>query len=118
VAEAQDAARATYAPKIDRIATELAFAAGGVAVARKVRAFEPAPGAWATLQGAPVKLFGARAVAESGEPGLVLAADGKLVIGCGADAVEVREAQPAGKGRMPVEAWVRGRGVRVGDCFV
>ncbi len=117
-AKAQDAALATYAPKIDRMTTQLVFAAGAEATARKVRAFDPAPGAWTTLRGAPVKLFGAHPVNQSGEPGVVRAAGRTLVVGCGPDAIEAREVQPAGKGRMPVEAWVRGRGVRIGDCFV
>jgi methionyl-tRNA formyltransferase len=116
--EPQDHAHATYAPKIDRSTTHLAFAAGAEVVARKMRAFDPAPGAWTTLRGSPVKLFRARPVDESGEPGQVLAADRTLVIGCGASAVEVREAQPAGKARMSIEAWVRGRGIATGDCFV
>ncbi|HET7599881.1 MAG TPA: methionyl-tRNA formyltransferase [Gemmatimonadales bacterium] len=115
--EPQDHLLATYAPKIDRGGARLEFADGGARAARAIRAFDPAPGAWALLHDSPVKLFGARPVAGGGDPGLVLAAGGSLVIGCGADAVEVREAQPAGKARMPVEAWVRGRGVARGDRF-
>ncbi|HTC23824.1 MAG TPA: methionyl-tRNA formyltransferase [Gemmatimonadales bacterium] len=115
--EAQDDAAATYAPKVDRETTHLSFAEPALSAARKVRAFDPGPGAWAMLQSAPVKLFGARAVSGMGEPGEVIAAGRSLVVACGDGAVEVLEAQPSGKTRITVDAWVRGRGVAVGDRF-
>jgi methionyl-tRNA formyltransferase len=115
--EPQEAAAATYAPKVDRDTTRLALDGPGLAAARKVRAFDPNPGAWATLDGAPVKLFGGRCVAGTGPPGQVIAAGRSLVIACGEEALEVLEAQPAGKTRITVDAWVRGRGIAVGDRF-
>jgi methionyl-tRNA formyltransferase len=115
--ETQDAAAATYAPKVDRETTRLSFEGPAISVARKVRAFDPSPGAWAILDGSPVKLFGARAVSGSAPPGEVVAAGRSLVVACRQGAVEVLEAQPAGKARITVDAWVRGRGVAVGDRF-
>lgn len=116
--EPQDHAAATYAPKIDRDTTRLSFAGPALTAARRVRAFDPTPGAWATHAGAPVKLFGGRVVTGQGEPGQVLAAGRRtLVIACGDDALEVVEVQPAGKNRITVDAWVRGRGGAVGDRF-
>ncbi len=47
----------------------------------------------------------------------MIAAGRSLVIACRDDAVEVLEAQPAGKTRITVDSWVRGRGVAVGDRF-
>jgi methionyl-tRNA formyltransferase len=114
--EPQDHTAATYAPKIDREATRLSFSAPAVGTARKVRAFDPIPGAWSMHREAPVKLFGARVVSGSGPPGEVLAAGRRgLVIACRDDAIEVVEVQPAGKTRITVDAWVRGRGIAVGD---
>jgi methionyl-tRNA formyltransferase len=114
--EPQDHAAATYAPKIDRDTTRLSFAAPALGAARRVRAFDPAPGAWAMHADGPVKLFGARVVSGTGAPGEVLAAGRRsLVIACQDEAIEVLEAQPAGKTRITVDAWVRGRGIAVGD---
>lgn len=114
--EPQDHSAATYAPKIDRETTRLSFSAPAVSAARRVRAFDPSPGAWAMHRDAPVKLFGARTVSGSGAPGEVLAAGRRaLVIACRDEAIEVGEVQPAGKNRITVDAWVRGRGVAVGD---
>lgn len=116
-AEPQDHARATFAPKITRALTRLDWTRDAATLARRVRAFDPEPGAWAELAGAEVKLFGARAVNGSGVPGTVLAAGATLEIATGVGAMEVTEAQPAGKKRMPVGDWVRGRGIAAGQAF-
>ena len=112
--ERQDATRATFAPKIDRDSARLDWRRDAPALARQVRAFDPAPGAWTTLGEGPLKLFGAVAVRERGEPGSVLAAGDQLIVGCGDGALAVREVQPAGRMRLPVPEWVRGRGIAVG----
>jgi methionyl-tRNA formyltransferase len=104
----------TLAPKIDRDSARLDWRRDAPSLARQVRAFDPAPGAWTTLDDAPLKLFGAVATPEHGEPGLVLAAGERLVVGCGDGALAVQEVQPAGKRRLPVSEWVRGRGIAVG----
>jgi methionyl-tRNA formyltransferase len=88
-----------------------------VAVARQVRAFDPAPGAWTSHDGAPLKLFGAVPIERGGAPGCVLAADDRLVVGCGEGAVSLSEVQPAGRNRLPVADWVRGRSVAVGTLL-
>ncbi|HEX3276821.1 MAG TPA: methionyl-tRNA formyltransferase [Gemmatimonadales bacterium] len=116
-AEPQDAAAMTLAPKIDREQARLDWARPAVAVARQVRAFDPAPGAWTSHDGAPLKLFGAVPIERRGAPGCVLAADDRLVVGCGEGAVSLSEVQPAGRNRLPVADWVRGRSVAVGTLL-
>jgi methionyl-tRNA formyltransferase len=113
--EPQDPAAMTLAPKIDRDSARLDWHREAGALARQVRAFDPAPGAWATLGDAPVKLFGAVATDQAGEPGRVLAAGDQLVVGTGRGALAVREVQPAGRTRLTVGDWVRGRGIAIGD---
>jgi methionyl-tRNA formyltransferase len=113
--EPQDSAAMTLAPKIDRDSARLDWRRGADALARQVRAFDPAPGAWATLADAPVKLFGAVATDQTGEPGRVLATGSTLVLGTGHGSLEVREVQPAGRTRLAVGDWVRGRGIAAGD---
>ena len=110
----QPHALATYAPKIDRAAARIDWTREAAAVARQIRAFDPVPGAWTMLDEDPVKLFSPRISEQHGEPGAVLAAGERLVIGCGDGAVMVREVQPSGRSRMSVEAWVRGRGIGAG----
>ena len=114
----QDPAAATLAPKIDRAMARIDWSRDAAAVARQLRAFDPAPGAWTLLGTEPLKLFSPRETDQVGEPGLVLAAGQRLLIGCGSGALMVREVQPAGRSRMPVEAWVRGRGIEAGSRLV
>jgi methionyl-tRNA formyltransferase len=110
----QDAAAATIAPKIDRESARLDWRRDAAALARQVRAYDPAPGAWAVHDATPLKLFGAVPADDRGEPGCVLSAGESLVVGCGDGSLAVREVQPAGKTRLAVRDWVRGRGIAVG----
>lgn len=115
----QDEALATYAPKITRETVRVAWEGTAQEVANTIRAYDPAPGAFTTLHGSDVKLFGARVVGTSGgSPGEVIAAGETLVVACGDCAVTIGDVQPAGKRRMTASAWSRGRGVAVGDRFV
>jgi methionyl-tRNA formyltransferase len=112
---AQEHARATYAPKLDREQAHLQWQKDSATLVRQIRAFDPAPGAWTELDGSTLKFFGARVTPASGEPGTVLETAGRLVVAAGDGAVAVSEVQPAGKTRIPVEAWLRGRGISVGQ---
>lgn len=106
----QDHALATYAPKVSRQTARLDWTKDAASVARVIRAFDPEPGAWAQLDGQEIKFFGARAVNGGGEPGSVIQIGKTLCIAAGVGAVEVGEAQPAGRKRMPIADWVRGAG--------
>lgn len=114
----QDHSKATYAPKLDRELAHLEWQRDAAALVRQIRAFDPAPGAWTNLNGSTLKLFGATQESGSGEPGTVLETGGRLLVAAGGGAVAVSEVQPAGKNRLPVEAWVRGRGVTVGQRLI
>ena len=113
--KAQDHAKATLAPKIRREEERLDWSGPADALARRVRAFDPKPGAWTSGRGTELKLFGAKACEDAGEPGRVLRADDVLVVAAGAGAVSVAEVQPAGRARMSVRAFVNGRGIAAGD---
>jgi methionyl-tRNA formyltransferase len=126
---AQDDALSTYAPKIDRSMARLDFAQTAELVSRVARAFDPRPGAFATMKGQDVKCFGARVVGDgsdaaldeptrSSPPGTVRSAsDDGLLVRCGVGAVRFMDVQPSGKPRMTAAAWGRGRGVATGDQF-
>lgn len=115
----QNHGEATYASKIDREATRVDWAGEAVMVCRGIRAFDPEPGAFTTLNGRNVKLFGARvAGAGCAAPGEVLDIDkAGMLVACGRGSVRVLDVQPEGKKRLSVEEWSRGRGVSAGDRF-
>lgn len=116
---------ATYAPKVDRELIRVDWTRAAPVVARLIRAYDPRPGAYSTLRGADVKLFGARPVvdAQAAAPGTVIGggrdggAEGGLVVACAEGAVRVLQVQPSGRKRMGGEEWLRGRGIAVGDRF-
>ena len=111
----QDHARATYAPKVDREMARLIWERDAATLVRQVRAFDPAPGAWTTLNGGVLKVFSAREVPGTGPPGDVLAAGERLVVAAARGAVAINEVQAAGKNRVKVEDWVHGRGIAAGQ---
>jgi methionyl-tRNA formyltransferase len=115
--EPQDACAATYAPKISRETARLDWSRDAASLERQVRAFDPVPGAWTSLEGAPVKLFGGMPAVGGGPPGAVLAASDRLIVAGGTGAIAVSEVQPAGRNRLTVEEWVRGRGIAAGSRF-
>ena len=118
--EAQDESKATYAGKLTRESAQVDWGGSAYEVSRHIRAYDPKPGAWSTVNGADVKLFGARVAPRgvSHAPGDVLAIDAEgLLVACGSGAVRVIAVQPAGKRRLAPTAWASGRGIAVGDRF-
>jgi methionyl-tRNA formyltransferase len=114
--EAQDDAQATYAAKLSKDEARLDWTQPADAIARAVRAYNPVPGAWTLLEGAPLKIWSARAVSDSGSPGQVLRADAEqLVVACGSGALALREIQPAGSKRMTSAAFLAGRSLPQGS---
>ncbi|HEY2804439.1 MAG TPA: methionyl-tRNA formyltransferase [Gemmatimonadales bacterium] len=139
----QDHAAATLAPKLTRAEERIDWTQSAAQVSRKIRAFDPRPGAWTEIRGKPVKLFGARAgnrhqegqrpeaevaSGQSGRrmedaittlaaPGTIMAVGEKLIIACADGIVGVTDVQPAGKARMTVRDFLNGRGAAEGDVL-
>ncbi len=119
IEEPQDDRAATYAPKIEREMARIDWSQDCDVVGRMVRAYDPRPGAFTTLRGADVKLFGARPVhSAKGEPGLVMDIDESgMLIACDRGGLRVAYVHPAGKRRLASLDWAQGRGVKAGDRF-
>ena len=80
------------------------------AVLRAVRAFDPKPGAWTSLDGVRLKLWRARAAVGGGpEPGVAAVVGGAVLLGAAGGPVELVEVQPEGRNRMGAADWMRGR---------
>jgi methionyl-tRNA formyltransferase len=118
----QDDSLATYAPKVTREDARVDWTLGIDEVSRIVRAYDPKPAAWTTVNGLDVKLFGARQVDATenapAEPGRVVDIRHGIIVSCGDGGLLcIRDVQPAGKSRMRSSDWARGRGVNMGDTF-
>ena len=112
----QAPAGASYARKLDKSEALIDWSRPCAELERKLRAFRPAPGAQSTLRGEVVKLWRARCVGHSGEPGAVLSAGAAgIVVACGEGALEVLELQRAGGKRLAAAAFLRGFPVAAGE---
>ncbi|MFP5404042.1 MAG: methionyl-tRNA formyltransferase, partial [Gammaproteobacteria bacterium] len=78
--EQQDDAQATYAAKLTKEGAQIDWSRPAAELARAVRAYNPAPGAWTLFDGAPLKLWAAEPCAARGTPGEVLEAGERLVV--------------------------------------
>ena len=107
----------TYATKIDKRDTRLNWSLPARELERAVRSFRPAPGAFALLDGEPVKIWRASVVDAGGAPGTVLEAQEGLVIACGEQALAVSELQRAGGRRLSAAEFLRGYRLAPGARF-
>jgi methionyl-tRNA formyltransferase len=108
----QDNALATYAPKLTRDDGKIDWSEPAEIIERKIRAFNPWPGAFAEIAspGArKLKIFSAAIVDLSGKPGEFLRSEKELVIAAGKNALSLCEVQPEGKRRMSASEFLRGR---------
>jgi methionyl-tRNA formyltransferase len=108
----QPEAGVTYAAKISKEEAKLDFTQPAAVVARKVRAFNPFPGAQAQVGGTTIKIWGAEARPGAGDavPGKVLAADAQqgIVVACGQGALRLTELQKPGGKRLPAAEFLKG----------
>jgi methionyl-tRNA formyltransferase len=117
-AEPQPADGVTYAHKIEKSEALIDWTRSAAELDRHIRAFNPFPGAQALFRGQTVKLWQASPVAGRGETGTILAVDrNSVVIACGEGALAVTELQKAGGKRLPVQQFLAGHPLAVGDRF-
>lgn len=105
-AVAQSAEGMTYAAKLTREEERLDWRKKTAELARQVRAFSPAPGAWCEISGERLKVLAAETVSGAGAPGRVL--DDRLTIACGEGALRLLTVQRPGRAAMPADAFLRG----------
>ena len=115
--QAQPEEGVTYAHKIGKAEAAIDWHAPAALIERRVRAFDPFPGASFLLDGQAVKLWRSRVVdGVLGAPAgsVVDAGPGRLVVACGEGALEMLELQAAGGRRQPAEVFLRGHPVAAG----
>jgi len=114
----QDAARATYAPKLGRQDGRLDWREPAGLLARRVRAMSPWPGASARIAEGVLKIHSAAEALESGFPGTVLSATSAgIVVAAGEGSLVLREVQIEGKKRLSAGDFLRGFPLPAGTKF-
>jgi methionyl-tRNA formyltransferase len=103
----QDHAQATLAPLIKKEDALIDLGRPAVEIERRVRAFDPAPGAFILLDGQPHKVWKARVVDQPSVPGTVVRTGG-LFVGTAAGTLEILELTPPGRRRMSSAEFLAG----------
>jgi methionyl-tRNA formyltransferase len=119
----QDPNEATYATKIDRGMSLIKWDRPANAISGLIRALDPWPGAFTTLEGKEIKLFSSRVTGKEASdelPGRVAGqSESSLLVETGKGVLEIRELQIPGKKRLPACDFLRGfaleRGTMLGS---
>jgi methionyl-tRNA formyltransferase len=110
----------TYARKIDKGEAAIVWTEPAPTIERRVRAFDPFPGATATMRGESIKVWRARveATASARAPGTVLDVNEHgILVACGSGALRLAQLQRAGGKRIAAADFVRGFAVAPGALF-
>jgi len=118
----QPEAGVTYAHKIEKAEAGIDWSQPAEVIARRIRAFDPFPGASSVLGGEALKLWSAQAIAGpvKGEApaGAVLAVSPAAVdVQCGQGLLRVTQLQRAGGKRLAVADFLRGFDMKPGMTF-
>jgi len=99
----------TYAHKIDKAEAAIDWRADATVIERRLRAFDPFPGATTLLDGETLKCWRGAVAAGQGAPGQILGADAAgIEVACGRGSLRLTELQRAGGKRLPARAFLQG----------
>jgi len=116
----QPAEGVTYANKVEKQEALIDWQRPAAEIVRRIRAFDPFPGANSPLENETIKLWAAHAVSGtvSDAPGTILAVTGDGIAVAAADAVvTVTELQRPGGKRLGVADFLRGFDLKTGQVF-
>jgi methionyl-tRNA formyltransferase len=110
----------TYAHKIDKLEAAIDWTEPAAAIERRIRAFNPAPGAHTALDGEVLKCWRAELAEAStaAPPGAILSVDPAGVrVACGSGSVYLTELQRSGGKRLAARAFLAGHALQAGMRF-
>ena len=113
----QDDSLSTYAGMISKQDGKIDFSDTACAIDRKVRAFDPWPGAFCDFDGKTMKVWKAEPVENrsDAEPGTVIEADREgILVSCGEGEILITEIQMPGKKRTSVRDFLLGHTIEKG----
>ena len=117
--QAQPVAGVTYAHKIDKAESAVDWRQGADVIERRIRAFNPAPGASTQLGGEVIKLWRSEINSYSRNSdegfGTILSLNSTGIdVACGSGVLRLTELQRAGGKRLPVADFLRGADLQPG----
>ncbi len=114
VPQVQDEALVTYAPMIEKEQGRIDWQRPAAAIGRQVRAFNPWPSAFTTLEGKLLKIHRAHPAAAVGRAGEVSDDGVSVHVGTGSGVLVLEEVQVEGRKRMSARDCARGGALRSG----
>jgi methionyl-tRNA formyltransferase len=116
----QPAEGINYAHKIDKAEAAVDWSLPAATIERRIRAFDPFPGATGVLNGETIKLWSAALEPEApaAAPGTVLAVQPRgIVVACGTGALRLAQLQRPGGKRLAAADFLRGFPAEPGQRF-
>ena len=120
IAVPQPEAGVTYAQKLSKADAEIDWALGAKQIHNKIRALNPVPGAWSSLNGQVIKVWASSVVEMSStavEGSIVVADKQGIAVQTGEGVVLITELQASGSKRMAAAAFVAGHADLLGQKF-
>lgn len=120
IAVPQPEAGVTYAQKLSKADAEIDWALGAKQIHNKIRALNPVPGAWSSLNGQVIKVWASSVVEMSSTAveGSIVGADKQgIAVQTGECVVLITELQASGSKRMAAAAFVAGHADLLGQKF-
>jgi methionyl-tRNA formyltransferase len=118
IPEEQDESAVTFAPILTKDHGLIDWAQPAISIERRVRGFDPWPGAYSHIGGKLLKIHRARVVAADtkGSPGEVMRADaGGLCVATGSGLLGLEEVQLENRKRLSGVEFLRGARIKPGD---
>lgn len=105
---------ATLAPMLNKQDGRINWAKPAQTVLNQIRGMNPWPAAYTSLENKKIKVFDAKVIDFTGEPGNIETIDGALAVFCGEKALLLTEIQPENKKRMSGRSFLLGNPVAKG----
>ena len=120
IAVPQPEAGVTYAQKLSKADAEIDWALGAKQIHNKIRALNPVPGAWSSLNGQVIKVWASTVLEQNSDAaiGSIITADKQgIAVQTGEGVVLITELQASGSKRMAAAAFVAGHADLLGQKF-
>ena len=102
-----------YANKILKSETRINWSETAELIDRKIRAFNPKPGAWFVMNGKRIKIFEAEISDGKGNPGEIL--NDEFEIACGKGSLKLKILQKEGKNKSAIKSFLLGNQTLIGS---
>ena len=114
---AQSKERVTRANKLSKEEGQIDWNSDAESILRKIRAFDPNPGAWSQFRGQILKINKARLSNESAPTAALRSKEKSIFVGTSTSALELLEVTPAGKSQMLATSWANGARLSANDLL-